>query len=64
MILTKRVLHLSFVQKDMKTANQQMVNQLSNKLDYSGLCEKSIRCDAEMHREVRLLEMTYCKIMS
>ena len=48
----------------MKTANQRMVNQLSNKLDYSGLCEKSIRCDAEMHREARLLEMTYYKIMS
>ena len=64
MILTKCVLLINFVQKDMKTANQQMVNQLSNKLDYSGLCEKSIRCDAEMYREVRLLEMTYYKIMS
>lgn len=41
-----------------------MVNQLSNKLDYSGLCEKSSRYDAEMYREVRLLEMTYYKIMS
>lgn len=51
-------------QKDMKTANQQMVNQLSNKLDYSGLCEKSSHCDAEMHCEVRILEMTYYKIMS
>ena len=37
-------------QKGMKTANQQMVNQFSNKLNYSGLCEKSIHCGVEIHR--------------